>query len=273
MFKRISRKYRREGLYGIKSEIIRRLFHPNEPPFSPIPSALETIFADGDFTIVQIGAYIGDTSNDPLFATLKTELKKGRGLLICVEPVREYFDALVRNYRDIPNVVFENVAIADHDGQAKFYRLGVDPVQYGHPEWLSQLGSLKKERMEALWDKYESIEELKKFYLQHRIEETIDCISFQKLLRRHDIGAVDLLQIDTEGYELEILATIDFSLVPIRFINYESTLLHERTKEADELMRSNGYTSICHGQDTFCYKRGDRGLIMRCGKLLRLPKR
>ncbi|MDB6153565.1 MAG: hypothetical protein JWL90_2018 [Chthoniobacteraceae bacterium] len=225
--------------------------------------ALDTIFADGNFVIVQIGSYIGDSINDPLFESIRTQLKKGRGRLICVEPVKKHFDALIQNYENVPNVIFENVAIADRSGPATFYRLGVDPVEHGYPEWLLQLGSLKKDRMESLWDRYEGDQKLKTFYLQHRIEESITCITFSELLERHNIKSVDLLQIDTEGYELEILSTVDFSAIPVRFINYECVLLHERKQDAERLLQLNGYTLMDHGQDTFCYKQGDQPLPLK----------
>ena len=46
---------------------------------------------------------------------------------LLVEPVREYFDALRDAYSDLPNVRFENVAIAEEEGDRNFYRL--DPEQ------------------------------------------------------------------------------------------------------------------------------------------------
>ncbi len=87
------------------------------------------------------------------------------------------------------------------------------------------------------------------------------CMTFTQLLRRHNIESIDLLQIDIEGYELELLKTIDFSATPIRFVNYECVLLHDNKGKAEQLMRNNGYLSIEYGQDAFCYKRSDKDLI------------
>jgi hypothetical protein len=132
-------------LPGVTHAVLDRLHKLlDKPEFYPIPIALKAFFGDGDFTLVQIGAYIGDSSNDPLFTAVKQELRKGRCRLICAEPVRQHFDTLVENYRGFPNVIFENMAIAERTGQATLYRLGVDPIDYDYPEWLSQLSSLKK---------------------------------------------------------------------------------------------------------------------------------
>src|SRR5260370_10232578 len=191
MIKKLVNKYRKEGFRGLKVAIFRRLFNT-------VQFAIDEICKGSDFSIVQIGAYVGNTSNDPLFQTLSDRLLKAGGRLICVEPVKMYFERLVENYRGIPNVFFENVAISDHSGPATFYRLAVDPVDHGFPEWLSQLGSLKEERMGSLWDRFESDKQMKDFYLQHRIEESVDCITFAQLLRRHSLSTVDLLQIHTD---------------------------------------------------------------------------
>lgn len=61
--------------------------------------------------------------------------------VVLVEPVREYFGRLEGAYSGLPGIRLENVAIADREGKRDFYRLGVDPELFGHPEWLSQLGS------------------------------------------------------------------------------------------------------------------------------------
>lgn len=266
MIKRFVNKYRTEGLSGVKKAICGRLSldpHRRLVGVNPVQIALDEICKSDDFSILQIGAYVGNTPNDPLFQTLSNRLAKGGGRLICVEPVKVYFERLVENYRGIPNVFFENVAISDRSGRATFYRLAVDPVAHGFPEWLSQLGSLKEERMGPLWDKFEADKQIKDFYLQHRTEESVDCITFAELLRRHNLSKIDLLQVDVEGYELEILRTIDFGRVFIRFVNYERVLLQEHKKEAENLMRESGFKLLHHDIDTFCYRGNDRQKLFR----------
>jgi FkbM family methyltransferase len=242
--------------------LLRTLF--SKPPRGasrhPIGFAISEITAKPGFVVVQLGAYIGKSENDPLYHTLVRQLQNVGGTLILVEPVKQYFEALVKNYAGVPGVVFENCAIADRSGTAELYRLDVDPVAHGFPEWLSQLSSLKEERMTDLWDRYESDQEMKKFYLKHRVQETVRCITFQELLRRNQIEKVDLLQIDVEGYELEILRTIDFRSVPVRFVNYECVLLQNEKPRAEKLMRKWGYRHVDFFQDTFCYKRADAHL-------------
>jgi FkbM family methyltransferase len=189
------------------------------------------------------------------------KLRQFSGKLIVVEPVQSFFNILLKNYSGIPGVAFENVAISDRNGPAWFYRLGVDPVEHGQPEFLSQLGSLKEERMKSLWDNYENMVECQDFYLKHRVKEKVNCITFTELISRHRLAKIDLLQIDVEGYEFEILKTIDFKRIPIRFINYENVLLQENKSNAEKLMLRNGYSLVDYGQDTLCYKKPDLHLM------------
>ena len=84
------------------------------------------------------------------------------------------------------------------------------------------------------------------------------CLTFAELLRKHGVTLVDVLQMDVEGYEFEILSTLDLGRTPIRFINYESVLLHERKKDAEALMERAGYAHFDHGQDTFCYRNDEK---------------
>jgi FkbM family methyltransferase len=217
---------------------------------------LHTLGRQPSFSIVQIGAYIGDTENDPLFDFLhrrlgqkpnSTEIK-----VVLVEPIREYFDQLRQNYEGVGNLYFENVAIAEKEGEIEMFRLNADPVAHGFPEWLSQLSSLKKERMEELWDNYERHEEAKRFYLEHRVTEKVKAVTLQQLLDKHQIKQLDLLQIDAEGYDYEILKTIDFNNFRPRYINYERVLLQEDEPACREMLMAAGYELIDWGQDTLC---------------------
>lgn len=240
---------------------IRRGFRP-QPTLSPAQAAVAEVIRRPGFVIVQLGAYIGDTNNDPIFKAVSgPKAKSGGSTVLLVEPVREYFEKLVGNYRHLPGVIFENVAVADRSGPASIFRLAVNPEDHGYPEWLSQLSSLKESRMREMWEQYEAKPEYQEFYLKHRIEEPVTCVTFEELMSRHGLERVDLLQIDVEGFEYEILKTIDFTKFPIRFLNYERVLLGENQSKTLELMRASGFETIDHGQDTFCHRPEDGALF------------
>lgn len=261
MWTKVIAKFRAGGIPAVRKAVVSKLFnYPPVPSTHPIQVALDVVTKEEGFTIIQVGAFVGNTDNDPLFSKLSERLRERNGKLIVVEPAKQFFDLLAANYEGVPGVSCENVAISNNSGPATFYRLGVDPVAYGYPDWLSQLGSLKQERMEELWDRYESDPRLKEFYLEHRVQETVDCISFDELAARHSLSQLDLLQIDVEGFEYEILTTIDFRTFPIRFVNYERVLLQDSLYATERLMRRYGYRLVDYEQDTFCYTKRDRHL-------------
>jgi len=230
----------------------------------PLQVALEEVMSNNDYTIVQLGAYVGDTANDPMFSTIKQsssqglQIGNGRCQIILVEPVKQYFDELRQNYSDVHGVHFENVAVASESGKATLYQLGVDPIDHGYPEWLSQLSSLKEERISQLVN-----DDIKRFYMNHRVAHEVDCIKFDTLVERYSLTKIDLLQIDIEGYEYDLLRTIDFDSLPIRFINYESEVMFGNKLKCERLLRSKGYCTMDYAQDTFCFGRSDRQLIKR----------
>lgn len=225
---------------------------------TPMDKALAELAAQPSFNIVQVGAYIGATDNDPLFEFLTKHLgstgsagHRG-GKVVLIEPIREYFEQLTRNYQGTTGIAFENVAIAALEGPIEMYRLNGDPVAAGFPEWLSQLSSLKKERMEELWDSYERREDAQQWYLEHRVVEMVECMTLDEVAEKHGIESIDLLQIDAEGYDLEVLKTLNFAKIKPRFINYERVLLNEREPECRAMLESLGYTLFDWGQDTMC---------------------
>lgn len=153
---------------------------------------------------------------------------------------------------------FEHAAIAEHAGTRGFFRLAADPVAHGLPAWLAQLGSLRADRMTALWDRYErghlaaESDTLTRFYREHQVIEPVTCITFDMLLARHGLTRVDLLQIDAEGYDYEILRTIDFARVRPAVINYERVLLQHDEPACRAMLTAAGYVLTDWGQDTLC---------------------
>jgi FkbM family methyltransferase len=226
---------------------------------SPMDGVFEWLTRRDAFAVIQIGAYVGNTPNDPLYEFLHATLPGYPArIAILVEPVAEYFAALRNAYRDLPTVRLEHVAIADEEGDRDFYRLapGVDPTDYGRGEWLTQLGSLLPDRMTDLWDRSEFWENNernqaeKEFWHQHSAVEKVHCWTFDQLVKRHQLEHVDLLQIDAEGYDYKILRTIDFSRLRPRFINYERELLLENEPACRAMLADAGYVLFDWGLDT-----------------------
>ena len=108
--------------------------------------------------------------------------------------------------------------------------------------------------MTTMWDTCERSEDCKSFYLKHRVVDMIDCITSAELFKRHGIEEFDLLQIDAEGYDYEILSSIDFKKIRPKFINYERMLLGEKELTCRAMMRAADYRLVDYQQDTFCVR-------------------
>ena len=154
-----------------------------------MPLVLAWLATRPSFCIVQIGANRGDTPEDPLFRFLSTELpamtpeRRARTVVVLVEPAAEDFKRLRDAYAGVPCVRFENVAVAETRGVRELNRLGVDPVAHGYPSWMSELGSLRADRMTALWDEYEkehgaADRDIKGFYERWSVREPVTCVTF-----------------------------------------------------------------------------------------------
>jgi FkbM family methyltransferase len=211
--------------------------------------------------VVQLGAFIGATRNDPLYRFLKHYQSgpSGHGpeiTAILVEPVSDFCERLKQNYDGCRNIVFENAAISAKAGRAAFYRLkpGLDLKRLGRPEWLYQIGSLHPERITTLWEGYERDPALQRFLRENLVVEEVPCLTFAQLAEKHHLDEIDLLQIDVEGHELEILQTIDFTRHRIRALNYERVLLGKKEATCRALLRENGFELWDHGQDTLAIR-------------------
>lgn len=196
------------------------------------------ILESEDFFFVQIGSYDG-VSNDYLHEYIKKFHLKG----ILIEPQKEVFELLRKNYISESQLILENVAITDHDGYVDLYGL-TEQYRYLGGDVAQQITSLDRKHIEKCisWDSdtSEVIESLR-----------IPSLTLDSLLAKHEVKKVDLLQIDTEGHDYEILKTIDFQTLKPTMISYEHCHLSFEDKKASwELLRKNGYKMWIHYMDT-----------------------
>lgn len=172
---------------------------------------------------IQIGAHDGMTGDDlrPFI------LHHGwRGVL--VEPVATIFAQLKQNYLNVPGLTFVNAAIAEMDGECSFWRARDDAA----PASISQLASLRRDVIETHVPGTD----------QQFVEERVPCMTFTTLLVSAPMPRVDLIVIDTEGYDYKILRQINFASVRPSMILYEQRHLPADEKlAARRLLKRYGY--------------------------------
>ena len=186
---------------------------------------LESIKNDNIF-FLEIGAYNGKDF-DGLYKY--TTLNNWTGIF--VEPIPKYFQQLQLNFKNIENKFFENSAITEENGEFKIKLIN-------HKEkWAKGSSSLTTNDNT---EKY------------GYTEQTINGITFDALVLKYDIKKIDVLQIDTEGYDLIVLSQIIPKFLP-KFIKVEQRHLKggDKTKMKN-LLTKCGYKYKRVGLDYIC---------------------
>jgi FkbM family methyltransferase len=198
---------------------------------------------------IQVGANDGDQL-DPL----RTAVHRADWRGIMVEPVPYVFQKLKANNGHLARRVrLENVAIADICGQLPFWHLPQAQAGEGLPRLYDAIGSFRKDVVLKHINFIPDIED-------RLVCTNVDCITFEELCRRNEVESLDILQIDTEGYDFEIIKMIDFERLAPTLLIYEHHHFDEETdRECRQFLRGKCYDLFKEGMDTWCLKvnRGD----------------
>lgn len=178
-----------------------------------------------DFTFVQIGAFDG-VENDPIRPLVQEYKLTG----IVVEPQATAFKQLKKNYQKYPEVKVVNAAISDKNEERDFYSTTDSSIQT------------------ASFDRAHLV--------KHNVPEEdivkhkIKCYTIDTLLQEHQIDQYNLLQIDAEGYDCEIIKSIDFVKAKPSIIRFEYTHISETDlNTCIYLLASEGYQFITERRD------------------------
>ena len=191
------------------------------------------------FNIIQIGA------NDGMrFDPYRELIEKYHFCGVLVEPNVVAFHKLVESYKKQTQLLFENIAIGKKNGRMPFYMLEMPDGQTRDLDVYSSLDIRSVKHFQQL---------LKRKRLKIK-EINIPVMSYETLLSKYNINYVSLLAIDTEGYDFEIIKSINFDKNRPRIIEYEHSHLSIRDeKECASLLMDKGYTLYrSFGDDTIC---------------------
>jgi FkbM family methyltransferase len=206
---------------------------------------------------VQIGSNDG-VNGDPLYAHIVREKLSG----ILVEPVGYIFKTLVNNHAGSKHLIFENVAIGSSSKQLPFYRLAI-PEGLSVPPWAHMLGSFLKS---TILGHKAQLPDIDKWI----VEEEVTQITFKQLIDKHCLTSISLLHIDAEGFDYEIIRTIDFSMIDIDLILFEHAHLSKTDfSDCSEMLQGVDYTLFSLEGDTLCIRRHCEFLLNKANRLLR----
>ena len=185
--------------------------------------------------LIQIGA------NDGLrFDNINKYIKQYKTKSVLIEPIKEYFDQLKKNYIDYKNIFFENLAISVND----------------------QINYLYKVKTNDLGKYDEHIKGISSFDFNHLIKhgvkrkhitkEKIESISIVKLFEKYNFD-INLLFIDAEGYDANIAIDLlqNSNFKPIIVIEYVHVSL-STIKNLNNLLTEKNYRYFRINENLIC---------------------
>jgi FkbM family methyltransferase len=193
-----------------------------------------------EFTVVQIGANDGIT-HDPIHKFIKRDRWNG----VLLEPQRYVFDRfLSRIYRKHPNINVVNAAIGNEDTSMPLYKIG-----FSNERWATGLASFDKATLENAFSSGHVLRKCAKEGIEipedpneQIIEERVKVLSVKTLMEKYNIKKIDLLMIDTEGFDYEVVKMFDIKNTQPGMIVFEcSHLSEDEMKEAESLLSNCGY--------------------------------
>jgi len=181
---------------------------------------------------VQIGA------NDGVYQDmLHYWVRKYNWVGVLVEPIAEKLEECKTNYSGCKGLTFENCVISEVTGEREFFYAPITTVSSA---------------IKPVWKKLEGYLETGEY--EKRI---VPSLTFMDLLSKHGIRSVDVLCIDAEGYDGEIVESIDFGKCRPLVIIYEERNKGRKIERASEIcsmLRDNGYKLTRYKNNRIAYR-------------------
>jgi FkbM family methyltransferase len=197
----------------------------------------------GSLTVVQVGAFDGISNNALDYVKLANicELKA-----VLIEPNPVAYEKLVSNVSDLASVVCVNVAIDSADGKRSF--TVVKPHELAKFQWIEQLSSFDKQTILSHSDKVPDL-------TSYMADVSVDCLTLASVIVTHGIDVLDILLIDTEGYDAVIVENALQLKVQPSIVLFEHTHLSKsEILRVVNLLRGSDYSVCDIGQDFLCWK-------------------
>lgn len=208
----------------------------------------------GNFTVVQIGANDGMT-HDPIHKFIKRD--RWRGVLL--EPQKYVYDTfLKRVYQKNKEIHPLHAAIGAEDGETQLYKIGFSDMR-----WATGLASFDHAQIQKAFDSGLVADRCQKHQIEvpkeaskRIVAESIPVISANTLLNEYNISQIDLLQIDTEGFDYQVIQFFDIAKNKPKAIIFENVHLSPADKAACyQLLEENDYKIKEYGSNTLAMRR------------------
>jgi FkbM family methyltransferase len=168
-----------------------------------------------ELSFIQVGVCDGITA-DPLRKYI--ERCGWRGVL--VEPQAAAANALRELYRDNTRIQILQAAVDGTTGTRTLLTVRSPSA----PEWAAGLASFDPKVVMKHAAQVPGLHDM-------LVEETVNCVTFEAVLRLLPTQQVDLLQVDTEGADADVLALFPFSSVRPAIVHFEVKHLTKAVQE------------------------------------------
>jgi FkbM family methyltransferase len=193
---------------------------------------------------VKVGANDG-LSGDPCGRWF-VEHENWGGMLI--EPVPYLFDRLKQNYPS-DRFVLEQVAIGIQPGEVPFYFVSEEAkVRLPNlPAHFDMLGSFRRQHI---------VEHLDGVLEPFIVETKLQVETLKAVLRQHHIHRIEFLHIDVEGFDWEVLRSLDFDeAAPSAILIEHRHLTVPDRAQLESRLQQYGYQYYDCGNDFFAERR------------------
>lgn len=181
-----------------------------------------------------------------------------------VEPIPLYFQELKNYYKNNTNVYTYNYAITNTSGHDYINYI---PPHENMPIWLKGCSSFFTDRNVLSgfcnWDEngepynpYDNLEVMS-YIKNNTVKLQVNCLTFNDFIQIHNIQHIDILVIDTEGYDYHIFKQINLDKFNIRLIiiEYDNQTGFAK-KDIVNILKQKNYTILysAKDQDLIAYK-------------------
>ena len=180
--------------------------------------------------VVQIGT---NRANDDLSNYLLSNYESLEFCLL-VEPFSLHIDKIKECYSKFDNVIVENVAIRTLSQDQKDLTMYYHTNE--HPNYEIATTDLSHLEKHMAWCPHLQGGEVRSF--------TVDCLTLEELLDKHEIHDLDLLCLDVEGIDAEILLTFNWKKYNIKKVEFEHLHLGHYKNSIKHMMIGLGYVEV-----------------------------
>ncbi len=219
-----------QNIFNIAGRIINRVIKPFRYRIISISTAqllLEALVKSKGSSVkfIQVGANDG-VRFDGLYLIVTS--MKWSGLVI--EPLPSAYSRLVTNYQDHKNVIPLNIALHPSANTATLYFVRNDRL-FIYPDYVAGTPSFNRDHLIRYGVNPDDIS-----------HTNVECLPLMQIVNSYHLGDADFLQIDTEGFDAEIIKMIDFRTFKPPVIKFEwVNLSPQEQEETVKLLVKNDY--------------------------------